>query len=318
MVVWSFGRLVVWWFGGLVVGFTFAPSYPTTKPPHNPTTVVISIIGLGLIGGSLAIALRENGFAERVIGVDRNRESEKKALRRFIIDDALPLDEAVAASDLVILAVPVDALRELLPRTLDLVDRQVVTDVGSTKKTLLELVAAHPQRGRFVAGHPMAGTEFSGIEAALPRLFHHKWTVLVDVEQSDADARDLVERMYRSIPMQLTYLDAESHDIHTAYVSHISHVSSFALALTVLEKERDESRIFELASSGFSSTVRLAKSSPEMWVPIFRQNRDNLLDVLDEHINTLARFRSCLIKNDYAEFQQLIERANEIGRILGK
>lgn len=278
--------------------------------------MVITIVGLGLIGGSLAIALRENGFAERVIGVDRNRESERKALRRFIIDDALPLADAVAQSDLIVLAVPVDALRELLPQTLDLVDRQVVTDVGSTKTTLLDAVTAHPRRGRFVAGHPMAGTEFSGIEAAQPRLFRGKWSVLVDVDRSDADARELVERMYRSIPMQLTYLDAASHDVHTAYVSHISHISSFALALTVLEKERDESRIFELASSGFSSTVRLAKSSPDMWVPIFRQNRDNLLDVLDEHINTLAKFRSLLIKNDYTGFHQLIERANEIGRIL--
>ena len=276
----------------------------------------MTIVGLGLIGGSLAISLRENGFADRIIGVDRNRESEKKALRRFIIDDALPLEEAVIVSDLIVLATPVDALRSILPTVLQLVDRQVVTDVGSTKKALLDLIQQHPKRGRFVAGHPMAGTEFSGIEAAQPDLFKNKWSVLVDIEHSDEDARTLVEAMYHSIPMQLTYLDAAAHDVHTAYVSHISHVSSFALALTVLEKEKDESRIFELASSGFSSTVRLAKSSPEMWIPIFRQNRDNLLDVLDEHINTLARFRSSLIKSDFEEFHKMIERANDIGRIL--
>lgn len=283
------------------------------KPTEKPT---LAIIGLGLIGGSLAISLRERGFTNRIIGVDRNEESERKALRRFIIDEALPLEEAVTAADIVLLAVPVDALKKLLPKVLDLTERQVVLEVGSTKAELLQPVERHPKRGRLVATHPMAGTEFSGIEAALPDLFRDKWCVLVDAERSDADALQTVRELYGHIPMQLTELDALSHDVHTAYVSHISHISSFALALTVLEKERDEARIFELASSGFGSTVRLAKSSPDMWVPIFRQNRDNLLDVLDEHINTLARFRSLLIKRDYEQFYEMIEEANEIGRVL--
>lgn len=277
---------------------------------------VLSIIGLGLIGGSLAITLRERGFTDHIIGVDRNEESGRKALRRFIIDEALPLEQAVLAADIVLLAVPVDALKQLLPTVLDLVEEQVVLEVGSTKAELLHAVERHPKRGRLVATHPMAGTEFSGIEAALPDLFYQKWCVLVDTDKSDADALQTVRDLYAAIPMQLTELDALSHDVHTAYVSHISHITSFALALTVLEKERDEARIFELASSGFGSTVRLAKSSPDMWVPIFRQNRDNLLDVLDEHINTLARFRSLLIKRDYERFYEMIEEANEIGRVL--
>lgn len=278
--------------------------------------MTISIIGIGLIGGSLAITLKENGFADTIIGVDANIESEHKALRRKIIDEALPLNEAIERSQLIILATPVDSMRELLPQILDLVTDQVVIDVGSTKELLLERVKGHPKRQNFVATHPMAGTEYSGVEAAIPNLFDEKYTVFCDVEDSNPKAVELVEALYRSIPMKITYLDAKAHDIHTAYVSHISHISSFALALTVLEKEKDEGRIFELASTGFSSTVRLAKSAPDTWIPIFRQNRDNVLDVLDEHINTLSKFRTLLIKKDFEQFHELMEEANHIKKIL--
>ncbi len=278
--------------------------------------MIIAIVGLGLIGGSLAITLKENGFAKTIIGVDKNSESEDKALRRRIIDEALPLDEAIAKADFIIVATPVDVMKTVLPEVLDKVDKQVVLDVGSTKETLLEVLKKHKNRGRFVATHPMAGTEFSGIDAAIPNLFDNKYTVICDEEDSDQDALEKTEALFSSIPMRIARLDAKSHDVHTAYVSHISHISSFALALTVLEKEADEDKILELASSGFGSTVRLAKSSPDMWVPIFRQNRDNVLDVLDEHINTLSRFRSLLIKKDFDTFYQLIEEANSIKKIL--
>ena len=279
--------------------------------------MTISIIGIGLIGGSLAITLKENGFARRIIGVDASQDNLDKAMRRRLIDEDMGLEEGVAAADIVVLATPVDVMLSLLPRILDKVEpHQLVIDVGSTKERLLEVVKGHPNRGRYVATHPMAGTEHSGPEAAIPNLFDQKCTVLVDVEDSDADAVGLAERLYRSIPMRIVKLDCISHDVHTAYVSHISHSSSFALALTVLAKEKDESHIFELASGGFDSTVRLAKSSPDMWAPIFRQNRDNVLDVLDEHINQLARFRSLLIKKDFESFYKLIQDANEIRRIL--
>ncbi|MEM8523114.1 MAG: prephenate dehydrogenase [Bacteroidota bacterium] len=278
--------------------------------------MTIAVIGIGLIGGSLAITLKENGFADTIIGVDANTESEHKALRRKIIDEALPLKEAIERSQLIILATPVDSMRELLPQILDQVTDQVVIDVGSTKELLLERVKGHPKRQNFVATHPMAGTEYSGVEAAIPNLFDEKYTVLCDVEDSNPKAVELVEELYRSIPMKITYLDAKAHDIHTAYVSHISHISSFALALTVLEKEKDEGRIFELASTGFSSTVRLAKSAPDTWIPIFRQNRDNVLDVLDEHINTLSKFRTLLIKKDFDRFYELMGEANHIKKIL--
>ncbi len=264
----------------------------------------------------MGITLKESGFANHIIGVDRNTENLDKALRRRLIDEAAPLDEAIARSEVIILAIPVNAIEELLPRVLDQVTSQVIVDVGSTKWSILEKVRNHPQRKQFVATHPMAGTEFSGPEAAVPDLFKGNCCVFCDVEASNPDAVALVKWLYEAMEMNIVYLDGFEHDVHTAYVSHISHISSFALALTVLKKEENEKRIFELASGGFSSTVRLAKSSPQMWVPIFEHNRDNVLDVLDEHINTLAQFRSLLIKKDFKKFHQLIEQSNQIKKIL--
>jgi prephenate dehydrogenase len=295
------------------------PNYQPSTDNHQLTTdnkMTISIIGIGLIGGSLAITLKENGFADHIIGVDIQQENLDKAVRRRLIDEDMDMEAAISKSDIIILSTPVDAMLRLLPQILDKVEHQVVIDVGSAKKLLTQAVKDHPKRGNYVSTHPMAGTEHSGPEAAIPNLFNHKYTVFCDVEDSDPKAVQLAKDMYASIPMHILELDTHSHDIHTAYVSHISHISSFALALTVLAKEKDEDRIFELASSGFSSTVRLAKSSPDMWIPIFRQNRDNVLDVLDEHINQLARFRSLLIKQDFDTFYKLIEESNQIRKIL--
>ncbi len=274
------------------------------------------IIGTGHIGGSMAIDLKESGFSSEVIGVDACPESLDKALRRRIIDKACSLEEGIQQAELVIVATPVDAILELLPMVLDRVENQVVMETGSTKGHILAAVDQHPRRSRLVATHPMAGTEFSGIEAAIPKLFAGKYTVICEATKSDEDAVRTVEEMYTALGMKLTRLNAKAHDVHTAYVSHISHISSFALALTVLKKEKDEQQIFQLASSGFASTVRLAKSSPEMWTPIFRQNRDQVLDVLDEHITVLSKFRSLLIKQDFEKLHQLMAQANEIRRML--
>jgi len=279
--------------------------------------MVVTIVGIGLIGGSMAISLQENGFATKVIGVDADPAHEKKAIRRYLIDEAMPLKKAVQQSDVIIVATPVDVMLKVLPEVLDLVtDKQVVLDVGSTKERLLDALKKHPNRKRLVATHPMAGTEYSGPEAAIPNLFTGKYTVIVDKGESAVDAVQIAEQLYQSMDMKIAYLDAKAHDEHTAYVSHISHISSFALALTVLEKEKNESKIFELASSGFGSTVRLAKSSPDMWVPIFRQNRDNVMTILDEYISTLSQFRTMLIKKDYDSFYKKIEEANQIRKII--
>ncbi len=279
--------------------------------------MVVAIIGIGLIGGSLGITLQENGYAGRTVGVDAKPENAAKAIRRRLIEEELTLDEALVQADVLILATPVDAMRTLLPRLLDGVRTdQTIVDVGSTKELLLEAVLEHPNRARYVACHPMTGTEYSGPEAALPNLFDRKTCVIVDREDSAPDALATARALFESAGMTVSYLDRKAHDLHCAYVSHISHIASFALALTVLEKERDEQRIFELASSGFGSTVRLAKSSADMWVPIFRQNRDHVLDVLDEHIEQLSRFRTQLIKRDFDGFYERIERANDIRKII--
>jgi len=226
-------------------------------------------------------------------------------------------DAAVRKADLIVVAVPVDALLTVLPQVLDATAaHQVVIDVGSTKEALLAAVVAHPRRGRFVAAHPMAGTEFSGPDAAVPGLFEGKTVVLCDTHASDPDAVQQVEQLFRALSMRLLYLDGAAHDVHTAYISHISHITSFALALTVLEKEKEEQQIFDLASGGFESTVRLAKSAPATWVPIFRQNRLNVLDVLDEHLHQLQQLRELLAQEDYAGLTERIQQANHIRKIL--
>jgi prephenate dehydrogenase len=278
--------------------------------------MIVTIIGTGLIGGSMALTLKEKGLAVKVIGVDASEDHLTKALALGIIDEARSLQEAVAVSNLIIIATPINAAENLLPQILDLVDQQVVMDVGSTKKNICKIASAHSKRGRFVATHPMWGTEYSGPEAAVKNAFINKATVICSKEDSDLDAANLVEQVYQTLGMHLLYMEAVAHDVHVAYISHISHITSFALANTVLEKEKEEDAIFELASGGFESTVRLAKSNPSMWVPILMQNKENVLDVLNEHISQLRKFKASLEKEDPDYLLELIEKANGIKRIL--
>ena len=277
----------------------------------------ITIVGVGLISGSFSLALKEKGFAKHVIGISRTEASVKKALDLGLIDESLPLEEAVKKSDLIYVAIPVDVTVPVMRQIMDLVsDNQIVADAGSTKHVLCSALDGHPKRGRFVATHPMWGTEYSGPEAAVKEAFAGRACVICEKEKSDADALAAMEKIYRQLGMYLVYMDAYSHDVHAAYVSHISHITSFALANTVLEKEKEEDAIFELAGGGFESTVRLAKSNPAMWAPIFMQNRENVLDVLNEHISQLRKFKACLEKENYEYLQELIENANKIRRIL--
>jgi prephenate dehydrogenase len=264
----------------------------------------------------MALALRDLGIASRLIGVEASEEHRKRALELGLVDETADLGEAVMAADLVIIAIPVHAVEEILPKVLDMVNRQVVMDVSSTKETILSAVAGHPQRSRFVSTHPMWGTEYSGPEAAVRGAFQGKVTVISGKESSDEDAVALVEDIYHRLGMRLIYMDGAAHDVHAAYVSHISHITSFALANTVLEKEKEEDTIFAMASAGFESTVRLAKSNPAMWVQIFMQNRENILDVLNEHISQLRKFKSCLEKENEAYLAELIVNANKIRKIL--
>lgn len=278
----------------------------------------IAVVGLGLIGGSMALILRQKGFTSRVYGVDNQEAHAKKALELGIADEITDLDDAIAKSDLIILSAPVSVCTALLPRILDQVKQQVVLDTGSTKTSLLDAVKDHPKRGRYIATHPMWGTEFSGPAAATTDAFEGRANVICDAKLSDKDALATVEQMYTLLGMYNVYMDGKDHDVHVAYVSHISHITSFALANTVLEKEREENAIFELASAGFESTVRLAKSSPAMWMPIFKQNKENVLDVLNEHITQLRKFKSCIEKEDWAYLTELMQNANKIKDVLDR
>jgi prephenate dehydrogenase len=277
----------------------------------------IVIFGIGLIGGSIAKDLRERNFATEIIGVGRSEASNQKALELGLVDKILPREEAVKIADLIVLAVPVNALIGELLFVLDNIQpHQTVTDMGSTKKAIIDAVGKHKNRRRFVASHPMSGTEKSGPTAAINNLFDNKICIICEKENSDGDAVEVVEKMYNCLNMNIKYMNARQHDIHAAYVSHISHVSSFVLAATVLEKEKDEEAIFEMAAGGFASTARLAKSSPEMWMPIFIQNKNSLLEAIDTYIEKIYHFRNLINKEKQEELSQFMKEANKIKRIL--
>jgi len=281
----------------------------------------IGIVGLGLIGGSMAVDLRARGFASRLIGTDKNPLNAEAACRLGLVDQVVPLEECINESDIIIVSVPVSAAGEILQTILDTFKEKeyqgkIVMDVCSTKSRIAGRLKYHPCRRRYVASHPMAGTEHSGPWAALPGLFDGRACIIADQEESDPAAVRDVEELYRALNMRIVYMSSDSHDVHTAYVSHLSHVTSFALALTVLDKERDEKHIFDLASGGFSSTVRLAKSNADMWVPIFMQNRDNLLQVMDTYIEKMQAFREAMAEYDEDKVRELIEEANRIKKII--
>ena len=276
----------------------------------------LTVIGTGLMGGSLALSLRKKELVSHVIGVDHNVEHQKLALQLGIVDEIMSLEEAIVASDVIVIATPINVAENLLPSILDVVKNQVVFDLGSTKESIVKIAHKHINKGRFVPTHPMWGTEFSGPSAATKDAFVDKATIICNQEQVDSDALKLVEHIYKALGMHILFMDAIQHDIHVAYVSHISHITSFALANTVLEKEKESDAIFELASSGFESTVRLAKSNAEMWVPIFMQNKENVLDVLNEHISQLRKFKASLEKENPDYLLELIQNANKIKKIL--
>ena len=279
----------------------------------------VTVIGLGLIGGSFALALRAKGIATDIVGVESSPLHAAKALELGIVDRILPLAEAVEGAELIAIAVPVDVSPQLAVKILNRVTAdQIVIDMGSTKGELCEIISQHPARSRFVATHPMWGTEFSGPEAATADSFAGRNVVICQKELSDAEAVAIVEQIYRKLGMGILEMDAEQHDLHAAYVSHISHITSFILSTTVLEKEREEEAIFNLAGGGFDSTARLAKSSADTWIPIFKQNKYNVLDVLREYIHQLNLFRKALERDDYKELEQIISRANQIKRVLQK
>jgi prephenate dehydrogenase len=280
--------------------------------------MTIAVVGIGLIGGSMMIDLRKRGFADRIIGVENNVTHRNIALLSGLVDETDTLENAVVKSDLIILSTPVNTNSQMLPGILDIIagTSKVVTDMGSTKGSIARASKDHRGRGRYVAIHPMAGTEFSGPLAAIGKLFDYKPAIICDRDLSDKDALKTVEKMLEVLNMRKVYMNSSDHDIHVAYVSHISHITSFSLALSVLEKEVKEQNILTLAGGGFESTVRLAKSSGDTWAPIFVENAEYILEVMDTYIEKMNSFRKMISENNVEGLKSLMEEANKIRKIL--
>ena len=277
----------------------------------------LTIIGLGLIGGSFGLSLKDSGLFDTIIGVDNNVKHQKLALELNLIDEILPLKKAIEQADMIILATPVNASEELLPKILtQLKPHQFIMDVGSIKSDIVKAVKTHPNRSKFIATHPMWGTEFSGPTAARKNELKNRKTIICNEQESNLIGLELVKKIYNYLNMEIIYMDAIEHDLHVAYISHISHITSFALANTVLEKEKNVKTIFDLASTGFESTVRLAKSNPKTWTPILIENKKNILVVLDELLRQLNLYKKCLQNDSEVDLNHLIHEANKIIKIL--
>lgn len=276
----------------------------------------IYVIGIGLIGGSIALDAKALYPEARIFGVDANENHLQEALAIGVVDEIAAFED-VANADFVIVSVPVDVAIVLLPKVLDLISNNaIVFDVGSTKVPICEAVANHPKRRNFIATHPIAGTEFSGPSAAINGLFNGKTNIICEVEKTAFKLQEKALWLFKAVGMRIRYMDPKSHDKHIAYVSHLSHISSFMLGKTVINKEKDEQDIFDMAGSGFESTVRLAKSSPAMWTPIFKQNKKQVVRTLEEYIANLSKFKELLENDDYDAIYNEMQSVNKIKEIL--
>ena len=276
----------------------------------------VFVIGVGLIGGSFALDIKKLNPDCIVYGIDKNEAHLDRAKAIGIIDKKASFD-VLNQADIVIVAIPVDATLEVLPKVLDLVsDETIVFDAGSTKEAICLKVKNHPKRRNFLAAHPIAGTEFSGPEAAIHHLYNNKTNIICEVEETAFKLQEKALKLFADLGMRIRYMNPKAHDKHIAYVSHLSHISSFMLGKTVIEKEKNERDIFDMAGSGFASTVRLAKSSPAMWTPIFKQNKTNVIETLDEYIDNLKHFKKLMQSNDFEAIFKEMEATNHIKDIL--
>ena len=276
----------------------------------------VFVIGIGLIGGSMALDIKTLHPEAKIYGIDNNESHLAEALALGVVDECAAFDELVDA-DFVIVSVPVDVALTILPRVLESIgDNSIVFEVGSTKMPICEAVANHPKRRHFIATHPIAGTEFSGPSAAIKGLFQGKTNIICEVEKTTFKLQERALDLFKEMGMRIRYMDPKSHDKHIAYVSHLSHISAFMLGKTVINKEKDEQDIFDMAGSGFESTVRLAKSSPAMWTPIFKQNRKQVVKTLEEYISNLSKFKELLEKEDYDAIYNEMQSVNKIKEIL--
>lgn len=276
----------------------------------------VFVIGIGLIGGSMVLDIKQKYPKAVIYGIDNNKDHLEKAIELGVIDIRATLEDLDKA-EIVIVSIPVDVQLKVIPKVLDLVsDEALVFDVGSTKEDICKILENHPKRRNYLAAHPIAGTEFSGPTAAHNNLFHKKTNIICEVEKTAFKLQEKALDLFAKLGMRIRYMDAKSHDKHIAYVSHLSHISAFMLGKTVIEKEKNERDIFDMAGSGFASTVRLAKSSPAMWAPIFEQNKTNVIETLNEYIHNLQQFKELMIQNDFTKIHNEMESTNHIKQIL--
>ena len=276
----------------------------------------IHVIGIGLIGGSMVLDIKSLHPNATIFGIDTNENHLAEAIELGVIDAPATFDDLLNA-DFVIVSVPVDVSLTVLPKVLDAIgENTIVFEVGSTKMPICEAVANHPKRKNFIATHPIAGTEFSGPSAAIKGLFQGKTNIICEVEKTTFKLQEKALELFKSMGMRIRYMDPKAHDKHIAYVSHLSHISAFMLGKTVIDKEKDEQDIFDMAGSGFESTVRLAKSSPAMWTPIFKQNKKQVVETLDEYISNLLHFKKLLENDDFDAIFNEMQGVNKIKEIL--
>ncbi len=276
----------------------------------------VFVIGIGLIGGSMVMDIKRAYNNATVFGIDINDAHLEKALELGVIDEKSEL-LSLGKADIVIVSIPVDVQLTVIPKVLDLVkDDALVIDVGSTKEDVCLAIENHAKRRNYLATHPIAGTEFSGPTAAHAGLFEGKTNIICEVEKTAFKLQEKALEIFSKLGMRIRYMDPKSHDKHIAYVSHLSHISSFMLGKTVIEKEKNERDIFDMAGSGFASTVRLAKSSPAMWTPIFEQNKTNVIETLEEYISNLQQFKKLMVENNFSEIYNEMENTNHIKQIL--
>ncbi|MDC9722573.1 MAG: prephenate dehydrogenase [Urechidicola sp.] len=275
----------------------------------------VAVIGLGLIGGSLAVDIKRE-FDSSIVGVDTNPENAKKALDLGFVDSIDTIGNLTNV-DVVIIATPVDTISTIAIKVLDVVnDDALVFDVGSVKVEICKTLAKHQKRKNFLAAHPIAGTEFSGPNAAIINLFKGKVNIICELEKTNRQIANKAFDIFDKLGMEYKYMSPVEHDRHIAYVSHLSHVSSIMLGKTVLGIEKSEQNIFDMAGSGFESTVRLAKSSPNTWTPIFTQNKQNLLTALESYIKNLIEFKNLLKDDDADKIHQTMSEANHLRKVL--
>lgn len=278
----------------------------------------VLFVGTGLIGGSFSLAMQKHGLLTEAGGYSRKEANLDRSVELGLISKKFTnLEEGIKWADWVILSIPVDVIDQMLPGILDMIrEEQVIVDFGSTKGKICESVKSHEARARFIAAHPIAGTEYSGPEAAFASLFEEKLMIICEDGQSNPAALMQFEKVCKTIGMKLEYMDAEAHDRHLAYISHLSHITSYSLSNAVLDKEKDGQVILELAGSGFASTVRLAKSSPEMWAPIFMENKKMVLEALDAFLSNTTEFKRLLEADDLNGMFQFLEKGRAIKRVI--